>query len=43
MMERKATKPGVSRLYSDPDKPVVIPVEGKSYTLLILSFFTVWK
>ena len=30
MMERKATKPGVSRLDSDPGKPVVIPIEGKA-------------
>ncbi|XP_042370635.1 amyloid-beta A4 precursor protein-binding family B member 1-like [Plectropomus leopardus] len=27
MMERKATKPGVSRLNSDPSNPVVIPIE----------------
>uniref|UniRef100_A0A672H2X7 Amyloid beta (A4) precursor protein-binding, family B, member 1 (Fe65) n=1 Tax=Salarias fasciatus TaxID=181472 RepID=A0A672H2X7_SALFA len=27
MMERKSSKPGVSRLNSDPSKPVVIPVE----------------
>ncbi|XP_076590744.1 amyloid beta precursor protein binding family B member 1 isoform X1 [Chaetodon auriga] len=27
MMERKAAKPGVSRLSSDPSKPMVIPVE----------------
>lgn len=29
-MERKTSKPGVSRLNSDPGKPVVIPVEGKA-------------
>lgn len=29
-MERKASKPGVSRLNSDPGKPVVIPIEGKA-------------
>uniref|UniRef100_A0A665WIH0 PID domain-containing protein n=1 Tax=Echeneis naucrates TaxID=173247 RepID=A0A665WIH0_ECHNA len=27
MMERKATKPGMNRLNSDPDKPMVFPVE----------------
>uniref|UniRef100_A0A8D3EGE8 Amyloid beta A4 protein-binding family B member 1 n=1 Tax=Scophthalmus maximus TaxID=52904 RepID=A0A8D3EGE8_SCOMX len=27
MLERRATRPGVSRLNSDPDKPVVIPIE----------------
>lgn len=33
MIERKATKPGVSRLNSDPGKPVGIPVEGKANLL----------
>lgn len=30
MMERKATKPGVSRLSSDLSNPVIIPIEGKA-------------
>ena len=31
-MERKATKPGMSRLNSDSSKSLVIPIEGKIYT-----------
>lgn len=34
MMERKANRPGVSRLNSDPSKPFGIPVEGKAGNLL---------
>lgn len=32
-MKRKASKPGVSRLNSDPGNPVVIPVEGEAEQL----------
>eukprot|EP00064_Thunnus_orientalis_P010916 superscaffoldBa00001522_g10945 len=39
MMERKATRPGVSRLDSDPGKPVVIPVEEYSMLPYFLTEF----